>query len=187
MPLPDPTHARELIHTRKIVCEGFEREDGMWDIDGWITDVKTYEFKNKERGVVTPGEPIHGMGLRMTYDLELNVHAMVAVTDFSPYRICPDITPNFSKLAGLNLNKGFMRAARELVGGIKGCTHLFDLLGPMATTAYQTVDEIRYKDFQVREQRGEKVMPFFVNACHAWSTDGGVTKREFPTLYTGGK
>ena len=80
-----------------------------------------------------------------------------------------------------------MRAAREIVGGINGCVHLFDLLGPMATTAYQTLDEIRYEAFAKKERRGEPVKPFFVNSCHAWATDGDVLKREFPSLYTGEK
>jgi hypothetical protein len=187
MPLPVPTMSRELLHTRTITCEGYEREDGKWDIDSWLTDAKTYEFANKDHGTVAPGAHIHGMGLRMTFDLELNIHDMIAVTDFSPYRICPDITPNFRKLVGLNLSKGFMRVARERVGGVNGCVHLFDLLGPMATTAYQTLDEIRYDAFLEKERRGEPVMPFFIDSCHAWTTDGDVLKREFPSLYTGNK
>lgn len=187
MPLPAPTDDRELLHTRTIVCEGYEREDGKWDIDGWLTDVKTYEFTNKDRGAIKPGEPIHGMGLRMTFDLELNIHDMAAVMDFTPYRICPNITPNFRKLIGLNLNKGFIRAARERASGINGCVHLFDLLGPMATTAYQTIDEIRYETFKEKERNGDPTMPFFVNSCHAWTTDGDLLKRELPSYYTGDK
>ncbi|MEQ9449268.1 MAG: DUF2889 domain-containing protein [Rhodospirillaceae bacterium] len=178
---------RTLLHTRTITCEGYERDDGRWDIDGWMTDVKTYEFSNKDRGTIPAGEPVHGMGMRMTVDLELNVYDVLAVTDFSPFRICPNITPNFSKLAGLNLSKGFMRAAREIVGGTKGCTHLFDLLGPMATTAYQTMDEQRYAAFKEKESRGEAVVPFFVDSCHAWASNGNVLRKEFPSLYKGSK
>ena len=187
MPLPAPDPDRELLHTRTITCEGYEREDGLWDVDGWLTDVKTYEFANKDRGAIPSGEPVHGMGLRMTFDIELNIHDIIAVTDFSPFRVCPDITPNFKKLVGLNLNENFMRSARGLLGGVNGCVHLFDLLGPIATTAYQTTIEIRYAKLQEREQRGEPVAPFFVDSCHAWSSTGNVLKREFPSLYLGGK
>ncbi len=185
MPLPPSTAERKLLHTRTITCQGYERVDGKWDIDGWITDIKTYDVANIDRNGVPAGVPMHGMGLRITIDLELNIHDAVAVQDFAPYRMCPTITPSFSKLIGLNLGKGFTKAVRELVGGTKGCVHLVDLLGPMATTAYQTLDEIRYADFQQREQRGEAVKPFFLEACHSWATDTEVVKREFPTLYTG--
>jgi hypothetical protein len=185
MPLPAPTVDRKLMHTRTVTCQGFERADGLWDIDGWITDIKTYDVPNEDRGGVPAGVPMHGMGLRMTIDLQLNIHEMVAVQDFSPYRMCPSITPAFKKLVGLNLGKGFTKAMRERVGGTLGCVHLVDLLGPMATTAYQTLDEIRYKGFQEAERRGEPVMPFFVGACHAWARNSEVVKREFPTLYTG--
>ena len=185
MPLPPPATGRTKLHTRTITCEGFLRDDGFWDIDGWITDVKTYDVANIDRNGVPAGEPMHGMGLRITIDLELNIHDAVAVQDFTPYRMCPTITPSFSKLIGLNLGKGFTKAMREVLGGTKGCVHLVDLLGPMATTAYQTLDEIRYKAFQEAERRGEPVRPFFVESCHAWATDTQVVKREFPTLYTG--
>ena len=33
MPLPAPA-PRTLKHTRAIECTGYEREDGLWDIEG---------------------------------------------------------------------------------------------------------------------------------------------------------
>ena len=33
MPLSKPA-PRKHIHTREIKCLGFEREDGLWDIEG---------------------------------------------------------------------------------------------------------------------------------------------------------
>ena len=49
MPLPAPTSERKLLHTRTITCQGYERADGKWDIDGWINDIKTYDVANIER------------------------------------------------------------------------------------------------------------------------------------------
>ena len=37
---------RQHIHTREIVCRGYLRDDGLWDIEGSICDVKTYSFDN---------------------------------------------------------------------------------------------------------------------------------------------
>ena len=59
---------RKLIHTRNIVCQGFLREDGLWDIEGHITDVKTYEWNNPFRGIIGAGAPIHEMVIRLTMD-----------------------------------------------------------------------------------------------------------------------
>ena len=41
MPL-SPSAPRQLMHNRAIECRGYEREDGLWDIEGHLVDTKTY-------------------------------------------------------------------------------------------------------------------------------------------------
>ncbi len=38
MPLSPPAASREHIHTRVVECRGYRRDDGLWDIEGHITD-----------------------------------------------------------------------------------------------------------------------------------------------------
>ena len=64
MPLSKPD-ARRHAHTREIQCLGYEREDGLWDIEGSIRDSKTYSFDNIDRGGVAAGEAIHHMLVRL--------------------------------------------------------------------------------------------------------------------------
>ena len=33
-----PSVSRKQLHTREIKCIGYERDDGLWDIEGRITD-----------------------------------------------------------------------------------------------------------------------------------------------------
>lgn len=179
MPLPDPTSERTLLHTRTITCEGYARDDGLWDIDGWMTDVKTYDAPNQDRNGIPAGEPVHGMGLRMTIGADMSIRDILAIQDYTPFAMCPRITPAFKQLVGLSLGKGFNRAVREKVGGIKGCVHLVDLLAPMATVAYQTLDEPLYRAAQ-RAGESEGARPHFLNACHAWRVDGVLAATEFP-------
>lgn len=89
MPLPDAAIDRTLLHTRTITCEGYERADGLWDIDGWMTDVKTYDVPNLDRNGIPAGVPVHGMGLRMTIDTDLIIRDIVAVQDFTPSACAP--------------------------------------------------------------------------------------------------
>ena len=184
MPLTPPSD-RELVHTRKITCEGYERDDGLFDIDGWLTDSKTYDFQSTDRGEVKAGVPVHLMGLRITIDGALNIREVAAAMDHTPFNMCHSITPNFQRLVGLNLGKGFTSAVREALGGTQGCVHLVDLLRPMANTAYQLLSPKGYKALKDREARGEPVNAFFVNQCHAWKSDSEVTRSQFPSLYTG--
>ena len=48
-----PAVPREAVHKRQINCNGFVREDGLYDIEAELTDHKTYAFPSDFRGIVT--------------------------------------------------------------------------------------------------------------------------------------
>ena len=180
MPLSPPAQ-REHIHTRTVTCRGFRRDDGNWDVEGHLTDVKTYAFSNHHRGEVEVGEPIHEMWLRVTVDDALLIHGIEAVTDRSPFGPCAEVTPNFSRLVGLRIGRGFHRKVKELLGGTEGCTHLVELLGPIATTAVQTIFP-----WQERHQsRRPDKRPPILDTCHALDTHGEVVKQVWPEFWKG--
>lgn len=181
MPFP-PATPRHLIHRRIIVCEGYERADGAFDVDSSVTDIKAVGTPLADHPV-GPGETVHGMSLRLTIDETLTLTDVVAVTDHAPFKICGSITPNFRKLIGLRLIKGLTKAVRDLVGGIQGCVHIVDLIGHAATVTYQTLGRKRRQE--ALDARGVTVKPSLLNTCHAWATDSPVVKREFPKFYTG--
>lgn len=191
MPLSPPA-PRQHLHTRTVTCQGYRREDGLWDIEGHITDVKTYPFDNEDRGRIEPGDPVHDMWMRLTVDDSFTIHAVEAVTDKSPFHICGAITPNFQRLVGLRIGPGWNRAVKERLGGVHGCTHLVELLGPVATTAYQTMSGIlaREKKERLRQMREQGVepppeRPRLLNTCHAFASDSPVVRRYWPDHYTG--
>ncbi len=181
MPLSAPV-AREAIHNRHVHCAGFRRDDGLWDIEGHIRDTKTYAFENRYRGTVEAGTPIHDMWMRLTIDDELVIQAVEAHTDHSPYTICPDIVPNFQRLLGLRIGPGFRREVSQRLGGVHGCTHLVELLGPMATTVFQTMAGQR-RDGQTTNS--DELPPRFLDTCYAHASDGEVVKDIYPKHYTG--
>jgi hypothetical protein len=187
MPLSQPAD-RDPIHTRTVTCRGFRRKDGLWDIEGHITDVKTYAFGNEWRRSIEPGDPIHQMWIRLTVDDRLEVRAVEAVTDDSPYEVCPAIAPNFERLVGLRIGPGWTRAVKERLGGVQGCTHLVELLGPVATTAFQTVFPLLSRE---RKERGETDdparRPVLLDTCHAFRSDGEIARKAWPRFYTGGE
>lgn len=172
------------MHTRSIECNGYKREDGLYDIEGRLIDTKSIDFHNKDRGHVKPGGHIHEMWIRLTVDLDLNVIDVEARTVFSPHAMCPDITPNFERLKGLSIHRGWTRKTRELLGGTQGCTHLVELLGPVATTAFQTI----YHDKLQRDTReGKMDKPELIGSCHTYASDSIVVLHRFPEFYTGSK
>lgn len=198
MPLPPPV-GRQHLHTRRVTCQGFFREDGLWDIEGRITDEKSYEHANEWRGPLAPGDFIHDMSIRLTLDHKFTIVDVEAVTDKSPYRMCGDITPDFKKLIGLRIGGGFHREVRARLGGIHGCTHIVELLGPVATTAFQTVSSRKAAELNRahREKTGTlpkadptapkkpRRKPYMLDTCHTWASDSEVTRRWVPDFYTG--
>lgn len=181
MPLSPPVD-REPIHRRAIECRGYRRGDGLWDIEGHIVDTKTYSFPNHDRGEIRAGEPLHEMWIRLTIDDEMLVRDVEAVTDAGPYRVCPDITPRFAVLKGLRIAPGWTKAVRQRLGGVNGCTHLVELLGPVATVAYQTLVALRMKRL---DELPPDRRPSVIDSCHAYRSDGEVVQRRWPDFYTG--
>ncbi len=73
MSLSTPT-PRTPLHLRNIECHGYRRSDGLFDIEGRVTDSKTYDFPNDFRGHIKAGENIHDMSLRLTLNQDLVIH-----------------------------------------------------------------------------------------------------------------
>jgi DUF2889 family protein len=196
MPLSPPV-GRQHLHTRRVTCQGFFREDGLWDIEGRITDEKSYEHANEWRGPLKPGDFVHDMSIRLTLNDRFTIVDVDAVTDKSPYRICGDVTPDFKKLIGLRVGGGFHREVRARLGGVHGCTHIVELLGPVATTAFQTISSGKARELErahraksdpaPREDAPSKPRrkPYVIDTCHAWAANGPVVKRWAPDFYSG--
>lgn len=186
MPLSPPS-PREHKHTRVVECKGYRREDGLWDIEGHITDRKTYDFKSDERGDVTAGTPVHEMWLRLTVDDNFTVQAVEAVTDHAPYpSTCPHIAPDYTKIVGLKIGPGWSKAVKERMGGVNGCTHLTELLGPVATTAFQTIYPIISRERAKAAQASGQPPKFpLLNTCHAFRADSEVVRKIAPAFYAG--
>jgi hypothetical protein len=184
MPLSAPAD-RELLHNRDILMRGYRRADGLYDIEAHLTDTKSYAFENQDRGTIRPGEALHGMWVRLTVGEDMVIRACEAVSDFTPYRICPEVTPNFAALAGVSVGPGFNRAVKERLGGALGCTHLREVLAQMATVAFQTIGPMRWrKAAEARAAaiaRGEapppakRVLP--INSCYAYAEGSEVVRR----------
>ncbi|MFO1113699.1 MAG: DUF2889 domain-containing protein [Rhodospirillales bacterium] len=182
MPLSRPVR-RDHIHSREIRCRGYRREDGLWDIEGELTDTKTYSFANRDRDGINAGEPIHHMRIRLTLDDDLLVHACEAATEAGPFDLCPAITPAFEGLAGLRIGPGWRKTVMQRMGGVAGCTHLTELLlGPLTTTALQTIGPARARRQQAAPDGRP---PPILGTCHALARDSDVVRRHWPEFWEG--
>ncbi|HLS68015.1 MAG TPA: DUF2889 domain-containing protein [Kiloniellales bacterium] len=181
MPLSEPA-AREALHNRQYDFRGFRREDGLWDIEGRIVDTKTYAFENRHRGRIEPGTPVHDMQVRLTLDDDFRIHDIEAVTDASPFAICPGAAPNYRKLIGVRIAPGWRDLLKRELGGTGGCTHITEMLMAIGTVAFQTIVPMRKRERPGAAGR----RPPLLNSCHAFAEDGPVVKDLWPEHWKGG-
>jgi len=183
MPLSPPVE-RDELHHRRYDFHGYERHDGLWDIEGRIVDTKSYPFTNQDRGEIAPGEPLHDMEVRLTLDEDFVIRDIEATTSSGPFHICPAIGPNYRKLIGKRIGQGWRRTIKEAMGGTEGCTHISEMLGAMATVAYQTMyPALARKNKLPGNAPGRR--PALIDSCHAFRSDGPIVRRQWPEHYTG--
>ena len=160
---------------------GYRRHDGLYDIEARITDTKTDDIQLSEK-VVPAGERIHDMWLRLTVDEALTVHDALAVTDASPFTICPAAAGALAALKGLRIGPGWSRAVKERLSRADNCTHLVELVAPLATTAFQTLAPLRHSQPDRLDKNGR---PLKIDSCYAYSSKREVVLRRWPQHYDG--
>jgi hypothetical protein len=192
MPMNTPPK-RKLLHTRQISCNGYEREDGLWDIEALLTDVKTYDILHHDGTVkLAAGTPLHQISLGITVDSSLVIVDAKARTERGPHRECPAINEAYTALKGMTIGAGFTNRVKKHFKGAGGCTHLTELIGTVATTAYQTLWPVLEKRYAARDSEeggapaagapAEKPSPT-IDSCHALRRDGEVVLMRWPKFY----
>src|SRR6266850_1611751 len=162
MPLENSSKSRRLMHTRFVECEGFLRDDGLWEVEAWLRDTKPFtqradRFRDEE--------------------------AMMRAT---PYPTCIEVEPILGRLIGERVGPGWRETVRGKIGRLETCTHLAELLGPAVTTLYQTMSYGKKPQGRdtLENQQNSGERPFFIGGCHSWRTDGPVVAAMFPQFAT---
>jgi len=178
MPLSSPAVDRSRLHVRAVTYEGYRRGDDLFDIEGHLTDVKDHDYALLT-GVRRAGEPVHDMWIRLTIGGDYLIRAIEVRTDEMPYPgACDLITPAYDKLVGASLLHGFRRTLQEAMGGVRGCSHLTELLSHAPTAAIQMFAGLR------REIEGDE-RPFQLDRCYDLEATTETVRRYYPRWYRG--
>lgn len=190
MPLSPPAPRVARQH-RQIRTEGFLRDDGLWDIEGHLLDLKEYPTDNPYLGVVPPGEPIHSMHVRLTIDERGRIHAVEVAIDAHPFPPCPQAVPNFQRLVGETIGRGFTERLHALVGRTEGCTHTVWLIQCCAITAIHSLAGrlgwgMKGEAITVFGRADAGRRPPLVDSCYAYAAHREVVRDFFPEHHSGG-
>jgi hypothetical protein len=177
MPLILPT-ARRLLHTRQVRYEGFEREDGLIDIEATLLDTKTFAFDVRGERRWEAGDPIHAMQIRLVIDPQFIVRDIQVSLDDVPHGECLGAGEPMRRVIGCSLRKGWRQAIEERLGKVQGCAHLRELLFNMGTVAFQTLARQLNKS---QQDAGKPPAP--MGGCLAWDPTGPMVARVYPQFH----
>lgn len=202
MPAVHPSITRRPLHRRALDVQVFARDDGLFDVEASLTDVKTHDvpLAGLPRKA---GEPIHEMHLHLTVDPTLTITAASSETLWMPYPgACNEHGDAYARLIGLNLMKGFRQAVQERLGGTRGCTHLTELCQILPTAVIQAMagsvidtresphapsalppegaETPRGGPSPSREGDAASNPPFQLDRCHALRRDSATVAKFYP-------
>jgi len=176
-----PEVALEELHFRRIDMRGFRRGDGLYQLEGRVTDRKPHDFVAVSGDQRVPaGEPVHDMGVRLVFDDDLVVRAVETFTEAAPYGPCPEGGRALQALKGLRMASGWSKEVRRRLGGERSCTHLMELLIPLATVAVQSLSQVS----RTRPERLDATgRPAKIDSCYAYGAEREVVLRNWPEYH----
>ncbi len=180
MPLSEPCARRE-IHHRVIDMTAYEREDGLYDVDAHLVDRKPFEFKRSALPEpIPPGNPLHDLWIRVTMDSDRIVRRVEASSDVTPHAICKGAESSLEAIIGERIESGWSSRVKQRLRGSISCTHLMEMLIPLATTALQGLMGIKEERAQPVDANG---LPQKLNSCYAYDVHRDVVKIMWPEHY----
>ena len=161
--------------------QAYARDDGLYDVEGHLTDTKPQDFTVTAGPLRPAGTAIHGMWLRLTIDEQFLVHEIAAATDASPYGDCLGAPATLQAMVGVRIGAGWSREIKERLGGVKSCTHLAEMLAPLGTVAFQALFAALRARAVAADASGR---PGAIDSCYALASHRGVVAMRWPAHAT---
>ena len=84
-----------------------------------------------------------------------------------PYQICPEALNEVRAIIGMKVESGINKKVREVMGGVKGCVHIVDLLGECFKGVIQANIRLKIKGL-TGDKRIDKLEEMFVDTCRRY-------------------
>jgi len=177
VPLSEPRSRRELHH-RAIDMRTYARDDGLYEVEAHLVDTKPFDFQHSGRPDPLPaGAPLHDLRVRVTVDDQYVIHRVEAASDATPFALCREAETTLNVLVGQRIGKGWSSVVKDSLRGAASCTHLREVLIPLATTLMQGVRGVRGVPSQFVDANGK---PTILNSCYAYADHRDVVKQRWP-------
>jgi hypothetical protein len=181
--MQEPNITKEELHFRRIDMRAWRRSDGLFEVESRLVDRKAFDFVRPRSGkFVSAGDAVHELGVRLVFDAAFEVKAISTFTDAAPFDHCPDGGKALQSMVGVRMTSGWGKEVRSRLGGALSCTHLMELLVPMATVAYQSMGGLARNAAEPLDPSGR---PKKIDSCYAYGAQQELVLKYWPEFYTG--
>jgi hypothetical protein len=131
---------RQLVHGRQVVCRAYRRDDGRWDIEGRLADVKTRDVQLGGMHVAA-GDPYRALALAVTVDSTHTIRDARVEVDVrtAGSAACARAAAACELLPGRRIDALLAAETAECFERAADCPHLAELFGAVIATARETV------------------------------------------------
>ncbi|WP_415205276.1 DUF2889 domain-containing protein [Pseudorhodoferax sp.] len=172
---------REELHWRRIDFRGYRRSDGLLEVEARLTDRKTHDFAPPSGGrYVVAGDTIHDHGLRVVFGEDMVIREMGTAIRAYPYRECPGGGEVLQSLVGLRIGPGWTSELRKRLPSGDTCTHLKEMMIPLASAAFQTVYSVRKGHVEDHDASGR---PRKIDSCYAYGAARELVAVQWPDFH----
>jgi hypothetical protein len=166
----------DKVHTRSIEINTYEYDDRHLVVEGCLMDRRTGDYFLIS-GEKRPPGVVHHMVIRMLVDIStLTIEDIEAEMPTVPHEECLETLESLAPVKGMRIASGFTLKVKELIGGIKGCSHLQALLIAMAPAAIQGFGAYQSQRPSGYGSNLPLIIQFLINTCWPWREDGPLVR-----------
>jgi hypothetical protein len=170
---------REELHFRRIDMRGWRRSDGLFEVEGRVTDQKPFDFRPpSDQRVVGAQDLIHDLGVRLVFDTDRVIREVHTFSKAFPYADCPGGGASLQALVGLRIGAGWNSEVRKRLPSSETCTHLRELLLPLASAVFQSLAP--FGDHDAVDAQGKSPL---IDSCHAYGASRNIVLRRWPEFH----
>jgi hypothetical protein len=129
---------RQLVHGRQIACRAYRREDGCWEIEGRLRDVRTHDVR-LPAGAVPAGEPYRELALTVIIDDQLTIQG-ARIDAAAP---APEVRARLSAacraVISWQISPGFADETKAFFARAADCPHLAELFAAVVATGRESI------------------------------------------------
>ncbi len=161
------------VHSRNMEIQTLDLGDHRILVEGKLKDTRISQ--SPSGAPAQDPAVVHSLIARLwVQGPDLTITAAEAEMPTIPREMCPQALPAVQGLVGLRVITGFKQKVKNLIGDVKGCSHLTQLfltLGPAAVQGYFAA----YGRASANPL-DHPALSRVIDSCHLWRKDGPYVK-----------